>query len=41
MKQLALTFLAILAVTSSAQAQPDHTIEGSGTRKIDPAHRIS
>ncbi len=41
MKQLALTFFAILAVTSSAFAQPDHTLSGTGTRKIDPAFRMA
>ncbi len=41
MKQLALTFLAILAVSISAQAQDEHTIVGSGTRKIDPAYRMA
>jgi hypothetical protein len=40
MKKLALTFLAILAVTTSAQAQNEHTIEGYASRKIDPAYRI-
>ena len=42
MKQLALTFLAILAVTISAQAQVvDTEITGYGTRKIDPAYRVA
>ena len=40
MKQLALTFIAVLALTISVQAQ-DHTLTGTGTRKIDPAFRIS
>lgn len=42
MKQLALTFIAILAVTVSAQAQDNGTvIIGTGTRKIEPAFRIT
>ena len=42
MKQLTLTFLAILAVTVSALAQGDESVLiGTGTRKIDPAYRIT
>lgn len=43
MKQLALTFIAILAVTSSAQAQGDNgsILIGNATRKIDHAFRIA
>ena len=45
MKQLALTFIAILAVTTSVQAQgggdPGSVIIGTGTRKIDPAFRMA
>ncbi|MFK7786741.1 MAG: hypothetical protein AB8B56_16600 [Crocinitomicaceae bacterium] len=41
MRQLALTFIAILAVTTSVQAQDESTLIGTGSRKIDPAYRIA
>lgn len=41
MKKLAITFIALLAVTLSVQAQGETVLIGNANRKIDPAYRIS